>query len=60
MKYSKKPKEPVPEEETRIWRCTRAECQGWMRENFSFAEVPACPLCKSEMTRTTKMLPAIS
>jgi len=59
MAFSRGPKEPLPEVETKVWSCTNDECQGWMRESFSFVEEPECPLCKSEMKQEVRMLPEL-
>lgn len=59
MAFSRGPKEPLPEVETNIWACTNEECQGWMRESFSFDAEPACPLCSSEMEKEVRMLPEL-
>lgn len=59
MAFSRGQKEPLPEVETKVWSCTSEECQGWMRESFSFDKEPECPLCKSEMEKEVRMLPAL-
>ncbi len=59
MTFSRGPKEPVPEVETNVWACTGDDCKGWMRESFSFVEVPNCPLCNSKMTKEIRILPEI-
>ncbi|ASN07320.1 cold-shock protein [Virgibacillus necropolis] len=59
MSFSRGPKEPLPEVETKVWTCSSEECQGWMRESFSFEEEPKCPLCKSSMETETRMLPEL-
>lgn len=59
MAFSRGPKEPLPEVETNIWSCTNEECQGWMRESFSFKEEPSCPLCESGMEKEVRMLPEL-
>lgn len=60
MSFSRGRKEPLPEVETNIWSCTSEDCQGWMRESFSFNETPKCPLCQSDMKEEVKMLPKLS
>ncbi|EGL16894.1 cold-shock protein [Paenibacillus chitinolyticus] len=60
MHYSKKNMEPVPEEEITVWACSQESCVCWMRENFSFNQVPLCPICKSEMVKQVKMLPVLT
>lgn len=59
MAFSRGPKEPLPEVETAVWACTSEECQGWMRESFSFEATPKCPLCQSEMDQEVRMLPEL-
>lgn len=59
MAFSRGPKEPVQEVETKIWSCTNQDCNGWMRESYSFAEVPECPLCHSSMEQDVRMLPEL-
>jgi Cold-inducible protein YdjO len=59
MSFSRGPKEPVPEVETNIWACTSEDCNGWMRESFSFKEEPECPLCHSSMTQEVRVLPEV-
>ncbi len=57
MAFSRGPKEPLPEVETNVWSCTNDDCQGWMRESFSFAKEPECPLCQSDMEQEIRILP---
>jgi len=52
----KKPLEDIPEEITAIWSCTNDSCNGWMRDNFSFATEPVCPQCNSSMVKSEKKL----
>lgn len=59
MYSRKKPVEEIPEEPTAIWQCTKEDCNGWMRDNFSFEAVPICRQCASPMERGTKMLPLL-
>lgn len=59
MSFSRGPKEPLPEVETHVWSCASGDCQGWMRESYSFEEEPKCPLCKSSMDKETRMLPEL-
>ncbi|WP_248928532.1 cold-shock protein [Paenibacillus hamazuiensis] len=59
MNYRKKPFEEIPEESTDVWSCTQDGCKGWMRNNFTFASEPTCPLCSSAMVPDTKMLPLL-
>lgn len=59
LAFSRGPKEPLPEVETKVWSCTSEDCQGWMRESFSFESEPKCPLCKSTMEPEVRMLPKL-
>ncbi|MFD2330178.1 cold-shock protein [Cohnella sp. GCM10020058] len=60
MNYSwNKPLENLPEEITTIWSCTKNGCKGWIRDNFSFEDVPTCMICKSVMVRSEKVLPIL-
>lgn len=52
--------EDLPEEKTAVWTCTNEDCNGWMRDGFSFEDVPSCPQCKSAMTSGFRMLPILS
>lgn len=57
MSFSRGPREPVPEVETKVWSCTSDDCQGWMRDLYSFDDEPACPLCKSKMEQEVRVIP---
>ncbi|GKU77870.1 cold-shock protein [Paenibacillus sp. L3-i20] len=60
MYYSRKrPMAELPNEMTSIWSCTKADCNGWVRENYSFEDVPTCSQCLSPMVRTMKSLPIL-
>lgn len=59
MAFSRGPREPVPEVETNVWACKNDDCQGWMRESYSFAKEPACPLCESDMEKEVRVLPEL-
>lgn len=52
----KKPIEDIPTELTVIWSCSSENCNGWMRDNFSFSATPVCPQCHSTMVKHEKML----
>ncbi|MCT2537205.1 cold-shock protein [Aquibacillus koreensis] len=56
MAYYNNKREPLPEVETTVWACTSDTCPGWMRQNYSFEEEPACPLCKSEMVKEERTI----
>lgn len=59
MGFSRGPKEPVKEVDTSVWACSNEECNGWMRESYSFTEDPTCPLCDSQMKQETRVLPEL-
>lgn len=59
MSFARGPKEPVPEVDTNVWACVSEDCQGWMRESYSFESVPKCPLCQSEMIQEVRVLPVL-
>jgi len=59
MSFSRGRKEPVPEVETTVWACKSEDCNGWMRESYSFEEEPKCPLCQSAMKHEVRMLPEL-
>ncbi|WNQ10987.1 cold-shock protein [Paenibacillus aurantius] len=60
MSYSwNKPLENLPEEMTIIWSCVEEECKSWIRDSFSFKEQPVCPLCKTSMISSVKILPIL-
>lgn len=59
MYFSKRGTEPLPQDETAVWTCSKEECSCWMRDDFSFEEQPACPICASSMVRDTRMLPVL-
>ncbi|WP_256376686.1 cold-inducible protein YdjO-related protein [Cohnella herbarum] len=45
--------------DTQIWICSNQDCNCWLRSEFSFSQMPLCPMCKSSMTNQTKPLPEI-
>ncbi|KAB8125864.1 cold-shock protein [Gracilibacillus oryzae] len=57
MAYFNNQKEPVKNVETNVWSCVSEDCQGWMRENYSFDKEPTCPICQSEMEREVRVVP---
>ncbi|PYI51330.1 cold-shock protein [Paenibacillus flagellatus] len=59
MYYSRKRLEDIPQEVTAIWSCIREGCNGWIRDNFAFAEVPTCHLCQSPMKKSMSELPVL-
>ncbi|MDO3410042.1 cold-shock protein [Saccharibacillus sp. CPCC 101409] len=60
MYFRKKMSDDVPEEETAVWVCGKEECKGWMRDNFSFDDVPVCPICSSPMQKSVRKLPVLA
>ncbi|CAG7623678.1 hypothetical protein PAESOLCIP111_02549 [Paenibacillus solanacearum] len=46
-----------PTQNIRIWECVEKECIAWVREEFVTEAVPACPLCKSAMVRSERLVP---
>lgn len=60
MYYSRKrPAEEIPTEMTAIWSCTKEGCNGWIRDDYSFEDVPTCSQCNSPMLRSMKSLPVL-
>lgn len=57
--YSRKTFEEIEQRETEVWACTNQDCNGWMRQDFSFVDTPACPLCHNSMEKEARMLPVI-
>ncbi|MFC4401806.1 cold-shock protein [Gracilibacillus xinjiangensis] len=57
MAYFNNQKEPVKNVETNVWSCVSEDCQGWMRENYSFDKKPVCPICQSEMEKEVRVVP---
>nr|WP_256257459.1 MULTISPECIES: cold-inducible protein YdjO-related protein [unclassified Paenibacillus] len=45
---------------TVIWKCKDSSCKAWVREEFSPAPYPACPLCSGPTIRSYKHLAAVS
>ncbi|CAI6030774.1 cold-inducible protein YdjO-related protein [Cohnella sp. JJ-181] len=43
---------------TKIWKCKSSDCKAWVREEFA-TEAQKCPMCKGDMLRTMKHLPAL-
>ncbi|WP_173916374.1 cold-shock protein [Halobacillus sp. Marseille-Q1614] len=60
MAFGKKNQAEIIEEETKIWVCTSDDCKCWMRDNFKSDEQPTCPLCKSEMEATSKVIQVVT
>jgi hypothetical protein len=59
MAFGRRNEEEVKLEETKIWVCNSNHCNCWVRDNFKSSEIPLCPICKSEMSLTTKELQVI-
>ncbi|MBD1381297.1 cold-shock protein [Metabacillus arenae] len=60
MAFGRKPEEEIVTEETKVWECSADDCNCWVRDNFKSSETPLCPICKSEMTSTTKVLQVVN
>lgn len=60
MGFGRRNQEEVVKEETKVWVCKSDDCNCWVRDNFKSSETPTCPLCKSEMEATTKLLEVIN
>ncbi|HAQ06854.1 MAG TPA: cold-shock protein [Bacillus bacterium] len=60
MAFGRKPPEEIITAETKIWECTSEDCKCWVRDNFKSSSVPACPICKSDMEQTTKVLEVVN
>ncbi|TVY04353.1 cold-inducible protein YdjO-related protein [Cohnella terricola] len=45
--------------DTSVWACANQGCKCWIREDYSFAENPLCPICESSMVREVRSLPEI-
>ncbi|MCY9662316.1 cold-shock protein [Paenibacillus chondroitinus] len=60
MYFQRKSLEDLIQENTKVWACDKEDCNGWIRDNFSFETVPTCHLCLSPMISSLKMLPIIS
>ncbi|MCR2805799.1 cold-shock protein [Paenibacillus soyae] len=43
--------------ETDVWECSDSHCGCWMRKDMSFVTEPTCPLCRSGMVGSTRLLP---
>lgn len=59
MYNRKKPIEPLPEENTKVWACATEGCNSWMRDNFTLEQVPTCFICHTPMVSEERMLPQI-
>lgn len=55
----KRSPEEYPTEMTAIWSCVKEGCNGWMRQSYSFENVPICAQCKSHMVNSMKELPIL-
>ncbi|CEG27510.1 cold-shock protein [Bacillus sp. B-jedd] len=60
MAFGRRNLEEIVMEETDIWECTAEGCNAWIRDNFKSTDTPACPLCKSEMQKTTRELQVVA
>lgn len=55
----KRTPEDYPTEMTAIWSCIKEGCNGWMRQGYSFEDVPTCAQCMSPMINSMKELPIL-
>lgn len=60
MGFGRKNTEEIKTEEVKIWECTSETCNCWVRDNFKSSEQPLCPICKSEMSLTTRELQVVN
>ncbi|WP_210365134.1 cold-shock protein [Bacillus sp. REN3] len=60
MAFGRKPPEEIVTAETKIWVCTSEDCNCWVRDNFKSSNHPSCPICKSEMEQTTRVLEVVN
>ncbi|WP_191561393.1 cold-inducible protein YdjO-related protein [Metabacillus idriensis] len=60
MYFAKKgAEEPVTIiEDTTVYACESESCNGWMRKDFSTADM-SCPMCGSQMSEEVRELPQI-
>ncbi|WLR52701.1 cold-shock protein [Bacillus tianshenii] len=59
MAFGRRNDEEIKTAETKIWECKSDECNCWLRDDFKSEEIPTCPICKSEMESTTKVLQVV-
>ncbi|MGF7032417.1 ribosomal protein L37AE/L43A [Paenibacillus mucilaginosus] len=59
MYFRRQSMEDIPQEQTKIWSCSKDGCKGWMRDNFAFEYTPTCPICHSLMVTRQKLLPIL-
>lgn len=60
MAFGRRPAPTIEYADANIWKCTSEDCPCWMREELSLISNPICPLCDSEMTKTTRSAPVLS
>ncbi|MBM7693850.1 hypothetical protein JOC77_003294 [Peribacillus deserti] len=60
MYNSKKWEEPQPKEQIEVWECQSQDCKGWMRKDYSFEDLPDCPLCGEKMEAGERLLVKIT
>ncbi len=60
MGFGRKNTEEIKTEEVKVWECTAETCNCWVRDNFKSSEQPLCPICKSEMSLTTRELQVVN
>ncbi len=52
--------EDLPKAVTDVWSCSKEDCNGWIRDDYSFEDVPVCRQCKSPMIRSRKEVPILT
>lgn len=45
--------------EVPIWKCTAADCNAWIKDEYVTEASPSCPLCSSAMERDLREIPAV-
>lgn len=43
--------------EVHVWKCTAADCNAWIKDEYVTEASPSCPLCKSAMERDLREIP---
>lgn len=44
--------------EVQIWKCTAADCNAWIKDEYVTEASPSCPLCNGAMERGLREIPA--
>ncbi|MEI5908894.1 cold-inducible protein YdjO-related protein [Bacillus spongiae] len=59
MAFGKRKEEEIIEEETKVWECSSADCNCWVRDNFKSSDSPSCPICGSDMKPSSKVIQVV-